>query len=255
MSCLSVSHKSMSGSLLDFMPKQGDEFANLENFTLDDLTYHTNGYVLNRIYICDYLEFLRKKYLCFEKNDRRSFVLENLKTRLLKNYAAYEARGDLEKIQKRRFNFHVILETAASSDQPSSGGPCGWATRLSVKDKHQSKVLKGGFASSSVYRVRIFAILMGLKSLKEPCRVDIILNNTAILEIIERLGPYSFQSCRESLRNLDLYTEMQTFLKIHDLNVLYRKEEKDKNFCLQLAKEEWKKPDLPKDTGFSYKTE
>lgn len=91
-------------------------------------------------------------------------------------------------------------------------GPGGWAALLRFGE--HEKMLSGGEADTTNNRMELSAIIEGLRSLKEPCQVQIITDSKYVMDAFEQGWLKSWianrwrTSANKDVKNQDLWQEL-----------------------------------------------
>lgn len=123
-------------------------------------------------------------------------------------------------------------------------GPGGWCCLLRFNGTE--KVLQGREAHTTNNRMEIIAVLEGLKSLKEPCTVDVYSDSQYVLKGIKEWLPGWVRqgwvnSQKKPVANTDLWKAMLPLLDQHRLNLYWVKGHAghpENEFCDQTARTE-----------------
>ena len=115
----------------------------------------------------------------------------------------------------------IIYTDGACSGNP---GPGGWGALLQF-GKHE-KELSGGERETTNNRMEITAAVMALRSLKEPCKVDLYTDSEylkkGITEWIENWKKLGWRrgspGKTRSLANADLWKELDQAISAHEIN-------------------------------------
>ncbi len=163
-----------------------------------------------------------------------------------------------------------MLQSSPSPSQPLSvliytdgsclgnPGPGGWAAKLAWKDN--TRVLSGGFALTTNNRMEIYAAVMALEVLKEPCVVDLHTDSRYLCDAVEKrwLASWLKKNWRKAdgkpVLNRDLWELLLVQLARHKVQLHWVRahvghaanEEVD-----TLARTAAMLPNLPRDAGFS----
>ena len=112
---------------------------------------------------------------------------------------------------------NVTLYTdGACSNNP---GPGGYGTVL-IYDSHR-KELSGGYRRTTNNRMEILAAIVGLETLKEPCRVTLFSDSQYLVNAIEKGWALRWQANgwmrnrKEKAVNPDLWDRLLELCKIH----------------------------------------
>lgn len=143
---------------------------------------------------------------------------------------------------------HVDIYTdGACSNNPGKGG---WAAILIYKNRE--KIISGGYANTTNNRMELFAIISGLKQLKERCNVTIFSDsaysiNPFIKGWIAKWESNKWKTASGSaVKNTDLWKALIAEVNKHKVNFIKVKGHSDNEYnnrCDQLAKDEIKKLD------------
>lgn len=124
-------------------------------------------------------------------------------------------------------------------------GPGGWGAILIYKGI--IKELSGGINSTTNNRMEIFAVIQGLKALKEPCEVEIYSDSAYLVNAInngwlESWLKNDFKSASKSpIKNVDLWKALNLELYRHKYTFIKVKGHSDNEFnnrCDKLATNE-----------------
>lgn len=110
----------------------------------------------------------------------------------------------------------------------TDGNPGGWAYVLRVQQSDGSWVEKrdqGGCSATTNNRMEVTAILMGLKALTVPCRVELHADSEYATNPIKLkwLGNWKNSGWRKPKKNVDLMKELDRLNGIHDIFVTWVK--------------------------------
>jgi ribonuclease HI len=153
----------------------------------------------------------------------------------------------------------MLKEINMYTDGASSGnpGPGGYCALLKYKDK--IKEISGGFRKTTNNRMELKAVIEGLKSLKENCRVNIFSDSKYIVDAIEQGWIYKWQSFgwkrnkKQKLLNPDLWKELFDLLQKHEVKFFWVRGHAghpENERCDRIAVIESNKPNLPPDEIF-----
>lgn len=134
----------------------------------------------------------------------------------------------------------VILYTdGACSGNPGIGGyGC-----LLMYNGHEKR-LSGAFADTTNNRMEIYAVICGLKCLKEPCEVDVYSDSAYTVNAFNNGWIYSWEKSgwkkadNKPVLNDDLWKELLALTRIHKINFIKVKGHADNeynNLCDKLA--------------------
>ncbi len=141
---------------------------------------------------------------------------------------------------------HVEIYTdGACSNNPGKGG---WAAILIYKDTE--KVVSGGYANTTNNRMELFAIISGLKQLKQRCNVTIYSDSAYSINPFIKgwLPKWQAKKWRTStgtpVKNIDLWKALLIEVNKHKVSFVKVKGHSDNEYnnrCDALAKEEIQK--------------
>lgn len=134
----------------------------------------------------------------------------------------------------------IIYTDGACSGNP---GPGGWGAVLMYRDT--KKEISGNKANTTNNVMEIIAVIEGLKLLKEPCKVSIYSDSAYVVNAfnqkwIENWIKKNWQnSKKEPVKNKELWLELYSLVKQHDVKFIKVKGHSDNEFnnrCDELAK-------------------
>lgn len=138
---------------------------------------------------------------------------------------------------------HVDIYTdGACSNNPGKGG---WAAILIYKGNE--KIISGGYADTTNNRMELFAIINGLKQLKERCDVTVYSDSAYSINPFIKGWINNWQNKNwttsegKQVKNIDLWKALIIELNKHDVNFVKVKGHSDNEYnnrCDLLAKEE-----------------
>ena len=145
------------------------------------------------------------------------------------------------------------------TDGASSGnpGPGGYGVILKYKD--HIKELSGGFRKTTNNRMELKAVIEGLKSLKEKCKVNIYSDSKYIVDAIEQEWIYKWKNLgwrrnkKQKLLNPDLWKELFNLLQKHKIKLFWIKGHSahpENERCDYLAVKASQQPNLQADKYF-----
>lgn len=135
-----------------------------------------------------------------------------------------------------------IYTDGACSGNPGKGG---WAAILIYKGIE--KIISGGFYETTNNRMELFAIINGLKHLKEKCKVTIYSDSSYSIDPFLKNWLVKWQennwqnSKKEKVKNQDLWKALLLETKKHDITFVKVKGHSDNvnnNRCDELARKE-----------------
>lgn len=118
----------------------------------------------------------------------------------------------------------LMFTDGACSGNP---GPGGWGTILRYGERE--KELSGGEKSTTNNRMELMAVIMGLKSLKEPCEVTIYSDSKYFIDAVEKGWVYGWKkkgwmrNSKDPALNSDLWQQIIELLAIHKCNLVWVK--------------------------------
>ncbi len=135
-----------------------------------------------------------------------------------------------------------IYTDGACSGNPGKGGWCAILIYKGVE-----KVVSGGFGDTTNNRMELFAILAGLKQLKESCRVTIYSDSAYAVNAFElgwidswRANQWRTKD-RSEVKNKDIWSALLMELTKHEVTFVKVKGHADNelnNRCDKIAREE-----------------
>lgn len=138
-----------------------------------------------------------------------------------------------------------IYTDGACSGNPGKGG---WGAVL-LYGKNEKRI-SGGDESTTNNRMELTAVIRALQLLKEPCRVALTTDSKYVCDSVSKGWVYSWQkkgwkkSDGKMALNVDLWSELLTLLKTHDVTFHWIKGHaghKYNEICDKLATGEIKK--------------
>ena len=140
----------------------------------------------------------------------------------------------------------VILYTdGACSGNPGKGG---WGAVL-IYNEYQ-KEFSGYFEETTNNQMELFAVIQGLKKLKEPCEVDIYTDSAYVCNAFNKNWVDNWQkngfknSDKKPISNLELWKDLLKLCKVYKTTFFKVKGHADNalnNLCDKLATDEIKK--------------
>lgn len=138
---------------------------------------------------------------------------------------------------------HVDIYTdGACSNNPGKGG---WAAILIYKGTE--KIVSGGYADTTNNRMELFAIINGLKQLKERCDVTVYSDSAYSINPFLKGWINTWQnnnwrtSDKKEVKNIDLWKAFIIEMNKHNVNLVKVKGHSDNEYnnrCDALAKDE-----------------
>ena len=136
----------------------------------------------------------------------------------------------------------TIYTDGACSGNP---GPGGWGAILMFNDI--KKEISGGENPTTNNKMELTAAIEALKMLKMPCEVDLYSDSAYLINCFKNNWLKSWKeknwvnSKKETVKNIDLWTKLDEFSKIHKINWIKVKGHADNvynNRCDELARME-----------------
>lgn len=118
----------------------------------------------------------------------------------------------------------TIFTDGACSGNP---GPGGYAAILRYKE--QEKEIFGALKETTNNRMELTAVIMALKTLKEPCEVEIFSDSKYVVDSFKKGWINNWKkngwktSNRKPVLNVDLWKELLILLKVHDVTFFWVK--------------------------------
>lgn len=156
---------------------------------------------------------------------------------------------------------HTIPDAEIFTDGACLGnpGPGGWAAIIKVQG--QTNELSGGYRRTTNNRMEIMAAIQGLKELrgKSLLRINLFSDSRLLVDAFnlgwiqkwERIGWK--RSAKEKLLNKELWAELNTLVKKHDVHFIWVKGHAghaENERCDQLSKSAASGPMLPSDVNY-----
>ncbi len=148
-----------------------------------------------------------------------------------------------------------IYTDGACSGNPGVGG---YGIVLLYKDIR--KEISAGYKLTTNNRMEAIAVIVALKTLKEPCNVTLYTDSKYIVNAINEKWVYGWEkngwknSSKKQVSNIDLWKELLPLLEIHNVKFVWVKghaENKENNRCDFLAREAIKGDNLLIDCNYS----
>lgn len=134
----------------------------------------------------------------------------------------------------------IIYTDGACSGNP---GPGGWGTILMYEGT--KKEISGGKKNTTNNVMEITAVIEGLKLLKYPCIVEIYSDSAYVVNAFNQHWISNWKkngwknSKKEDVKNRELWEELESLLKPHDVTFIKVKGHSDNEFnnrCDELAR-------------------
>ena len=138
--------------------------------------------------------------------------------------------------------FVTIYTDGACSGNP---GPGGWGVIL--MHEQNKKELSGGETDTTNNRMELLAVIRGLKTLTKPCNVELYSDSAYIINAFNQNWIENWQkndwktSSKSPVKNKDLWLELLSLLKVHNVKFIKVKGHSDNQFnnrCDELARNE-----------------
>lgn len=135
-------------------------------------------------------------------------------------------------------------------------GPGGWCAILRYGE--HERVISGGFARTTNNRMEILAVVKGLESLTERCKVDLYTDSQYVRNAVEKHWLVNWQrngwktANKKPVKNKDLWTALLPLLEAHDVSLHWVRGHNghpENERCDEVARTEAGKTGLPPDTG------
>ena len=113
-----------------------------------------------------------------------------------------------------------LYTDGACSGNPGKGG---WGAVLKYKDIE--KELSGGEPETTNNRMELTAVIMGLKSLREPCNVELTTDSKYVADGLGKGWAQSWKANgwrkkdKKPALNADLWEELLALSEIHNINI------------------------------------
>ena len=153
----------------------------------------------------------------------------------------------------------MLKEINLYTDGASSGNPGPGGYGVILKYLNNQKELSGGFRRTTNNRMELMAVIEGLKSIKEKCKVNIHSDSKYIVDAIEQEWIYKWKSLgwkrnkKQKLLNPDLWQELFGLLQKHEVKLFWVRGHNghpENERCDYLAVKASQQPDLPADKYF-----
>ena len=151
-------------------------------------------------------------------------------------------------------NYVTIYTDGACSGNP---GPGGYAVIL--KHDAQLKEISGGFKKTTNNRMEIMAAIIGLKALKQKCRVTVYSDSRYLVDSVSKGWVQRWQengwmrNKKDKAINPDLWAILLQLISMHEVEFKWvegHNNHPENERCDQLATEATSKPGLPRDEGY-----
>ena len=138
----------------------------------------------------------------------------------------------------------IMYTDGACSGNP---GPGGYAAILMYEGN--IKEVSGFEKDTTNNKMELTAVIKGLESIKEPCDIEIYSDSTYVVDSVEKGWLFGWvkknwiKSDKKPVKNVELWTEMLKYLKIHNIKFIKVKGHSDNEYnnrCDKLAVEAYK---------------
>lgn len=136
-----------------------------------------------------------------------------------------------------------VYTDGACSGNPGKGGYCAILIYGDVE-----KVVSGFEDNTTNNRMEILAAIMGLKALKEPCKVNLYSDSQYLINAFNEGWIVAWQqnnwknSNKKEIKNIDLWKEIINLTSIHDVNFIKVKGHSDNEYnnkCDKIAVQQY----------------
>lgn len=134
----------------------------------------------------------------------------------------------------------IIYTDGACSGNP---GPGGWGSILMYKGN--KKEISGGKSNTTNNVMELTAVIEGLKLLKFPCKVKLYSDSAYVVNAFNQKWIYGWlkngwkNSSKEPVKNKELWQELYSLTKIHEVEFIKVKGHADNEYnnrCDELAR-------------------
>lgn len=135
----------------------------------------------------------------------------------------------------------IIYTDGACSGNP---GPGGWGSILMYKGN--KKEISGGKSNTTNNIMELTAVIEGLKLLKFPCKVKLYSDSAYVVNAFNQKWIYGWlkngwkNSSKEPVKNKELWQELYSLTKIHEVEFIKVKGHADNEYnnrCDELARD------------------
>ena len=115
------------------------------------------------------------------------------------------------------------------TDGACSGNPGAGGYGIVMLYKNIRKELSKGYRLTTNNRMEMLAVIVALKSLKEPCNVTLYSDSKYVIDSIVKKWVYNWQkndwkrNKKEKASNVDLWEELLPLLEIHNVEFIWVK--------------------------------
>ena len=131
------------------------------------------------------------------------------------------------------------IEIFTDGSSLGNPGPGGWCALLRYRG--HEKILSGGEKNTTNNKMELTAVIEALKTLKEPCEVELFSDSTYVLKGISEWLDNWIKKDFKNIKNADLWKEFIKVSKNHKINVNWIKGHsghKENEICDKIAKRE-----------------
>jgi len=138
----------------------------------------------------------------------------------------------------------IMYTDGACSGNP---GPGGYAAILMYEGN--MKEVSGFEKDTTNNKMEMTAVIKGLESIKEPCDIEIYSDSSYVVDSVEKGWLFGWvkknwiKSDKKPVKNIELWTEMLKYLKMHNIKFIKVKGHSDNEYnnrCDKLAVEAYK---------------
>lgn len=136
-------------------------------------------------------------------------------------------------------------------------GPGGIGVVLLYREKR--KELSRGYRHTTNNRMELRAMIAGLETLREPCRVKAYSDSRYVIDALSKKWLVGWKrkgwvtSTKQPVKNRDLWERLDELTQLHELEYIWVRghaSSKENNRCDELAVVAAQHPNLPVDEGF-----
>ncbi|HIQ51174.1 MAG TPA: ribonuclease HI [Nautiliaceae bacterium] len=134
------------------------------------------------------------------------------------------------------------IEIYTDGSSLGNPGPGGWCAIL--KYKNHQKIIKGGEKLTTNNKMELKAVIEALKSLKEPCEIELYSDSTYVLKGINEWINNWIKKEFKNVKNKELWQEFLNVKQNHKIFTNWIKAHsghKENEICDKIAKEEAQK--------------
>jgi len=138
----------------------------------------------------------------------------------------------------------VIKEVDLYTDGACSGNPGPGGYGVILKYGPHLREISGAYANTTNNRMELMAVIKGLESLKEPCRVTVYSDSKYIIDAITRGWVHKWRAkgwmrtAHERAKNVDLWEQVLALAQKHKISWVWVKGHANNEYnnrCDQLA--------------------